>query len=152
MLTSMKKFFKVSRGRSYVAEWAQEIQLPFFTEKAYYINKVGNIYYTRIGVNMSFDQKTQDDRIDNYPYMKECLEKAGYRFSKKDALYVDLKKLLFAQVTSWSLKRFCYIKILKILTMDSKYGLFRSELMLYKRKTFAVLRRLPHSSPVRMTI
>lgn len=148
----MKNFFKVSRGRSYVAEWAQEIQLQFFTEKAYYINKVGNIYYTRIGVNMTFDKKTQNDRINNYPYMKECLEKAGYHFSKKDALFVKLQKLKFEQAVEWSLKRFFLIIILRYAATERKYGFFRTELSFYKRRAFAVLRRLPHTSPLRMNI
>lgn len=148
----MKKFFKVSQGRSYVAEWAQEVQLPLFIEKAYYIHEVGNIYYTRIGVNMTFDLKTKTERINNYPYMRECLEGAGYRFSKKDIHYVNLQKLKYEQLASWSLKRYLLILIVRLLARDSKYGLLNSELMSFKRTIFAVLRRLPHHKPIRMNI
>lgn len=148
----MRQFFKVSRGRSYVAEWAQEVQLPLFTEKAYYIHKLGNIYYTRIGVNMTFDQKTKRERIDNYPYMRECLEGVGYSFSPKDIHYVNLQELKYEQLASWSLKRFLLIQFVKIRARDSKYGLFNSELMSFKRTIFAVLRRLPHHKPIKMNI
>jgi len=148
----MKKYFKVSRDRSYVAEWAQEIQLPFFTEKAYYIHKIGNIYYTRIGVNIGFNKKTLEERVDNFPYMKQCLESVGYKFNKKDARYVELQKLKYEQMVNWSLKRFILISFLDFLAKDRQYGLLHSEFMKRKRIAFAVLRRLPHKKPIKMSI
>lgn len=148
----MRRFFKVSQGRSYVAEWAQEVQLPLFTEKAYYIHEVGNIYYTRIGVNMTFDLKTKKERIDNYPYMRKCLEGAGYSFSPKDIHYVNLQKLKYEQLASWSLKRFLLIQFVKLRARDSKYGLFNPELMSVRRTVFAIMRRLPHHNPIKMNI
>ncbi len=148
----MKKFFPVSKGRSYVAEWAQEIQLPLFTQKAYYINKVGNIYYTRIGVNVSFNKEIIKERVDNFPYMAECLESAGYKISTKDKLYVHLQKLRYEQLVDRSLARFIKIQLYKFRSIDYRYGFFNLEYKSMKRKLFAVLRRLPHRKPLKMTI
>lgn len=148
----LKKYFKVSCGRSYVAEWAQEIQLPFYTEKAYYIHQLGNVYYTRIGVNIGFNKKTLQERVDNFPYMKKCLESAGYKFNPKDVYYVKLQKLRYEQLVDWTLKRFFLIFCLKILSKDRKYGLFSSEIMSVKRITFALLRRIPHKKKLVMNI
>ena len=102
-VASMKLFKNVSCGSSYVAEWAQEVQMPYFTEKAYYINKLGNIYYTRIGVNVHFDSKILKEREDNFPYMEQCLKEMGYTFCEKDAKYIYLQKLKYSLISKWSL-------------------------------------------------
>ncbi|MCM1757432.1 glycosyltransferase family 2 protein, partial [Bacteroides ovatus] len=148
----MKKFFSVSKGRSYVAEWAQEIQLTLFTEKAYYINMVGNVYYTRIGVNIGFNKEILKERADNFPYMAECLEKAGYQLSTKDQHYIKLQKLRYEQIANWSLTNFLKIQLLKHKVTDYRYGFFYLEFKSLKRKLFAVLRRLPHKNPITITI
>lgn len=148
----MKKYFSVSKGRSFVAEWAQEIQLTLFTEKAYYINSIGNIYYTRIGVNISFNKDTLMERADNFPYMAECLTKAGYHLTEKDVFYVNMQKLRYEQLTNWSLSNFFQIQIIKLKAADYKYGYFYMKSRSIKRKLFAVLRRLPHKRPLSMKI
>lgn len=148
----MKRFIKVSRERSYIAEWAQEIQLPFNIEKAYYIHKLGNIYFTRIGVNVSFNQKDLKEREDNFPYMKECLESWGYSLSKKDSAYIALQKLKYSQITKWKFKTFLKIKLLSLSVKDCQYGFIRMEVRSLKRKIFAVLRRMPHWKPLKMEI
>lgn len=148
----MRQYQNVSRGRSYVAEWAQEIQLPFYTEKAYYIPHLGNIYYTGIGVNISFNKRVLEERVDNFPYMKECLEKWGYKFSKKDSRYVELQRLKYSQLANWSFKNFIKIQFLKIIAIDSQYGIVKPRIRRIKRKVFAVLRRLPHSKPITMKL
>lgn len=148
----MKKYFPVNKGRSYVAEWAQEIQLTLFTEKAYYINMVGNIYYTRIGVNVGFNKAILKDRADNFPYMAECLEQAGYHLSLKDINYVQLQKLRYEQIAKWKFLNFIKILVIKHKAADYKYGFFFMEFKSIKRKMFAVLRRLPHKNPISMTI
>lgn len=144
----MKKYQKVNRGRSYIAEWAQEIQLALFTQKAYYIHQLGNIYYTKIGVNVSFNHRILQERVDNFPYMKECLERSGYILSKKDTFYVDLQKLKYSQMANWNLKTFFKIQLLKIFAKDCKYGLVRTEIRSFKRKLFALLIRLPHNKTI----
>lgn len=151
--TSIMKMYKnVSQGRSYIAEWAQEIELPYFTEKAYYIHQIGNIYYTRIGVNVHFDNTILKERADNFPYMKECLEVLGYKFNKKDELYVNLQKLRYKQIANWRFKNYLKIQKTKYCVKDSKYGLIRMEIRSLKRKVFAILRRLPHKEPLKMEI
>lgn len=148
----MKKYQKVSCERSYVAEWAQEIQLALFTEKAYYIHQLGNIYYTRIGVNVSFNHRMLQERVDNFPYMKECLEKWGYTLSKKDSTYVKLQKLKYSQIVNWNLKTFLKIQLLKISAKDCQYGFLRTTMRSFKRKLFALLRRMPHNKPIVMEL
>lgn len=148
----MKKFFPVSKGRSYVAEWAQEIQLTLFTEKAYYINKVGNVYYTRIGVNVTFNKEIIKERVDNFPYMAECLENAGYVLSEKDISYVKLQKMRYEQFVHWSLLRYIRIMLMKCKATDYKYGFLLLKNRTFKRRLFAFLRRMPHTKPIAMTI
>lgn len=150
--TIMKKYHSVSRERSYVAEWAQEIQLALFTDKAYYIHQLGNVYYTQIGVNASFDYKILREREDNFPYLKECIEKWGYTFSKKDILYVKLQKLKYSQIANWNLKTFLKIQFLNMSAKDCQYGLVRTEIRSFKRKLFALLRRIPHNKPIVMEL
>lgn len=151
-ISIMRKFFKVSRGRSYVAEWAQEIQLPLFTEQAYYIHQVGNIYYTRIGVNVTFKKSTLLERVGNFPYMKQCLNDAGYCLSTKDNRYISLQKLRYMQFVSWSLTRWLKIVVLRLTSVHYRYGYVELVVRRYKRRVFAVLTRVPHSKPLSMNI
>lgn len=148
----MKKFFPVSKGRSYVAEWAQEIQLPLFAEKTFYINMVGNIYYTRIGVNIGFNKSIIKERADNFPYMAESLIIAGYQLSEKDKNYVKLQKLKYEQIANWTLKNFFRILCATPKAKDYSYGFWYIEKRSFKRKLFALIRRLPHKVPIKMYI
>ena len=53
----LKKFEKVSEGRSFNAELIQDCQLQLFSEHNYYIPVVGNIYYAQIGISMKLTSK-----------------------------------------------------------------------------------------------
>lgn len=148
----LNKFFRVSKGRSYVAEWAQEIQLQLFSDKSYYIDVVGNIYYTRIGVNVGFNKQIIEERVNNFPYMAECLEKVGYHLSIKDSFYIELQKTLYEQRSKWTFSNFWKSQLLKLKSVDFQYGFVVILRKSLKRKLFAFIRRIPHKNPFSMTI
>lgn len=81
----LKKFFKVSQGRSHVAESAIDRQLQLFSEKNYYIPVVGNKYYSGIGVSTNIAcEKIYLERKRINSYMLERFAEHGYRPSKSD--------------------------------------------------------------------
>ena len=57
----LNKFKKVSMGRSYIAEIAQECQLQLYSKQNYYIEKIGNIYYSKIGVSVNIDKFEEEE-------------------------------------------------------------------------------------------
>lgn len=85
----LKKFFKVSDGRSHIAESAQDRQLQLFCEKSYYIPVVGNIYYSGIGESTSIlrDEIFYERKAINY-FMIEKFADYGYVPSKSDYRYI----------------------------------------------------------------
>lgn len=91
-----KKFEAVSQGRSHIAETAQDRQLQLFSEKSYYINKVGNIYYSEIGVSTKIyeNENLFKERLEIMPYALNFLQKKGYVVNKKDRYLGDYVKSL----------------------------------------------------------
>lgn len=85
----MQKYFKVSQGRSHIAESAIDRQLQLFSEHNYYIPKVGNIYYSGIGVSTNIvNEKTYLERKLINSYMIEQFKNVGYVPSKSDLRYI----------------------------------------------------------------
>lgn len=85
----LKRFFKVSRGRSHIAESAQDRQLQLFTEVNYYIPYIGNIYYTGIGVSTKIvSDDIFNERKQINPYLIQMFADKGYTPSKADLRYI----------------------------------------------------------------
>lgn len=147
----LDKFIKCSKGRSYIAENAQDRQLQVIAEKNYYIPEEGNKYYAHIGVStgMRSNNTILKDRELDRIYTKEILEKLGYVFSKKD-LYI-LKRDTEKRKVYRKSKLIQYLKIwyYSILGFNWRASL---NLHFLKVAVFAILRRLPHKSPITINV
>lgn len=140
----LKKFVKVSQGRSYIAEDAIDKQMPLNTEKSYYIPKVGNIYYASIGVCVNMSNKELNGRVDIFKYSYTFL-KSKNALSKKDEYYMLFKDALLRYKNHKSLKSLAKILKLLILGFVPKYDLHFAVL---QRLLFAIRRRIPHRKPL----
>lgn len=112
----LKKFIKVSSGRSYVAETAQDRQLQLFSEANYYFPKIGNQYYTSIGISTKLVNKERVlERANRMLYLSDFLEKQGYILSEKDksfCKYVRFSEML--KINNSLLNRFkCALMLLR---------------------------------------
>lgn len=142
-ISILRKFKKVSQGRSHIAEDVQDRQLQLYSQKNYYIEKVGNIYYGRIGVSTSIDDGTKKERDKMKEYCLSFLESEGVEFSKKER-----ERLLKGDIIS--IKRNP-----KYLGLDYLFTSFRFyerqfgiRSLKLKHLLFAVLRRIPHKKPI----
>lgn len=151
-LPLVKKLMRVSQGRSYVVEWAQDKQFQLLSEQNYYIPQVGNVYYTRIGVSMHLNETIQREREDTLPYLKECFEKAGYIFNKKDNYYILFQKERWRNYRDKSLGHKWRQLKYNLLSIDYRFGYFDMKRRNIKRIYFALTRRLPHNSPLSITV
>lgn len=142
----MKKFDKVSQGRSYLVETIQDALLQLYTEKNYYINDIGNIYYANIGVSAHLDDDTLKIRQQRRSFAEDFLRTKGVKIrnseiysGKYQQAMIDFK---FYHRLSDILKAIWYF----ILSFDIRYS-FHSDNI--RRYTFAILRRFPHNNPIR---
>lgn len=139
----------VSRGKSHIAESAQDRQLPFFSKRFYYIPQVGNIYYTRIGVSAKIDVETRKEREEIEEYALDFLVKNGYNPNICDCHYV---KLQTEKSRSYRLKSFKH----KLSVLGLWFASFDPHLFLMsikvKRYIFALCTRLPHKKKIKMTV
>lgn len=138
------KYEKVSQGRSYLPESAQDRQLQLFTEKSYYIPYVGNIYYAQIGVNVSFNAKRREEREYVEEYARQFIESHGYKFPKKDLSFFKYKTEVAKSYKDKSFKHKFLIFRLFIKSFDPALGMKQ---LRPKRYLFALFRRLPHKKP-----
>lgn len=80
----LKKFKKVSQGRSYIAENAQDCQMHIYCQKRYYISYVGNIYYAAIGVSSCMSEERFQEHLNTMVYSFNLFEKWGVPIDSKD--------------------------------------------------------------------
>ena len=140
----LKKYIKVSQGRSHIAENAQDRQLQIFTEKSYYIPYIGNIYFTGIGVSSRLSKEVLKEREQIMPYLMSFLDKIGVKLKKKDIIY-------FKYIQSTYHKNWIKTYGLYIASIDLRMGL---RVLKLRRTLFAILRRIPHkkTNPYVITI
>lgn len=146
----LKRFEKVSQGRSHVAETAQEVQIPLNTQKNYYIPFVGNVYYTSIGVST----KTSSDsffgeRQQIVPYALSFLEKKGVKVDPKFAVYNKANLAEKEYHNKRTLKNLLKTVFYKFRSYDHRIGLKSIGFM---QAVFAFRRRLPHSKPITVNV
>lgn len=85
----LNQFFKVSQGRSHIAESAIDRQLQLFCKKNYYIPKIGNIYYSGIGESTKITNSSIFvERKKINPYMIERFAEYEYVPTKSDLRYI----------------------------------------------------------------
>ncbi len=145
----MDKYKKVSQGRSYLPESAQDRQLQLFTEKNYYIPYIGNKYYTQIGVNISFNAQRKIERENVEEYARKFIESHGYKFPQKDIMYFRYRTEIARLYKDNGLKHRLQIIWLFLRTIDPTLGWKQIR---PKRYLFALCRRLPHKKPLSWVI
>lgn len=138
----LTKFNKVSQGRSYIAENAQDAQLHLFVENTYYLPFVGNIYYTGIGVSAQMDEDVLKEHEQTMVYAFEYFNRLGVRIDKYDLALPEYNIAVKRMRQHKSLKSIfsvikCYFKC-----FDPKV---RFQDIQIKKSIFAVIRRFPHS-------
>lgn len=143
----LAKYVKCSQGRSHIAEIAQERQLQLYSEKNYYIPKVGNVYYSRIGESIVVDDEKLAERLKIGPYTMEILLNCGAELDKKDVICLTKarpahEKMIYRMGVISFIRSFYY----SIICRDAKIK-YTSNI---KKYLFALRRRLPHSSAVQM--
>ena len=146
----LRMFEKVSRGRSYEAEGAQDRMLQLFSEKNYYIPFVGNIYYTGVGVNRQLSESDIEEVFDKgVIYNREVLERLGYRFNKKDLYYM----LYYIEKNKFIHNRsFAHFSKAIGLYYKAYDWTFKLENFRFPIYLFAIKRRLPHSKPINLVV
>lgn len=142
----LKKFKKVSQGRSHIAEDAQDRQLQIFSEKNYYIPYVGNIYYAYVGISTHVDDNVLKERNLIRPYAFKLFEEWGVSMDKKDRFY----SLVYFPVFNSVLFKPTFYNVIKLVVLylkcyDSKIGLKAINIRSF---VFAIRRRLPHKKPL----
>lgn len=142
------QYKKVSQGRSHIAEDAMDRQLQVFSEKNYYIPKVGNIYYASIGVSAHMSDETMRERAMIRPYAIQLFESWGVQFSKKDKIYsLEYFPAFEKMVHNPTLGSILQAVYLRIKSWDRTIKPNTVEL---RSIIFAIRRRLPHKKPIHM--
>lgn len=143
----LEKFHKVSQGRSHIAENAQDRQLQAFAETNYYIPKVGNVYYSAIGISVHLTEEMKYERMQIWPYSIKCFEEQGIDLSKSDLMFIK-HRMAYQEYTFWGKKKKALISIwYYIKSFDLK--LFWSSDQI-RGWFFAIRRRLPHKRAINM--
>lgn len=141
----LRKHIAVSQGRSFIVENAIDAQLHIFTEKAYYINKVGNIYYSAVGVSRSISDARALEHEQTMFYAFDFFRKIGVEIDDKDALLpnYNIAEKHFRRNQSFS----NFYKLLKayIACYDKQVGIKSLHL---HRMLFRIVRKLPHKKNI----
>ena len=134
----LKRYIHVSKGRSYIAEDAQDRLLQACTETNFYIPYVGNVYYARIGVSNSFSRSIKKEREGRMLYLKDTLTRLGVQLDNKDKAYIDYMtyNLMGKNVAG----KVYWLRSIELPLLFSFKKL--------RRYIFAAKIRLPHHSPI----
>lgn len=145
----VRQYVQVSRGKSHVAESAQDRQLQLFSEKSYYIPRVGNKYYARIGVSSNMNNLILHDRENIEPYCRQVLIENGYQFKRQDIAYIHFKHEIAKRYRTKSILHMFKILWLRLISFD--ISIIYRELRI-KRFVFALMMRMPHRSKINMSV
>ena len=149
-INTMKMYKKVSQGRSHIAETAIDIQLSLFSEKFYYIPKVGNIYYANVGISRSTSSDAFfAERQEITPYALAFLKKQNKEIEPIYNRFVEANIAEKAFLHKRSLKNLVKAITLKLRSYDCRIGL---KSIGFKQTLFSFQRRLPHKHPIVMHI
>lgn len=137
----LDRFVNVSKGKSHIAESAQDIQLQLFTQKAYYIPAVGNVYYSRIGVSYNMSRELLAERKGIPRYAMQVLIENGYVPTSSDLNYVEFYTIS-RQNSKLSLPIFLWLKAYTFVRSRTFHFSHLSKKV--KRILFAIYIRLPY--------
>lgn len=138
-------YISVSRGRSYVAENAQDCQVHIFSDSTYYISGIGNIYYASIGVSSHMSKERIQEHEQTMVYAFQFIKSLGIELDKNDLelpFYNIYRKrfLRNKNLRNFTKMAMAYIKCFDfavcIRSVDTRRLLFR------------LIRRLPHRTPL----
>ena len=142
----LRSFQKCSKGRSYIVENAQDGQLHFFTEKAYYIPVVGNIYYCGIGVSSTM--MADERRLEHENTMAYAFEFFGSlgevfspRYSRLPQYNISVKRFHYKPSAG------SYVRVILAYFRSFEWSISPKKLDI-RHFLFKVLRRLPHKKPI----
>ena len=141
----LNRFIKVSQGRSYVAESAQDRQIQMFSKKSYYIPCVANIYYANIGVSGHMKESDRAERQAVEEYAMQIAQKEGFSINDVDKRYAKYRVFFFAFLREKRLGNFLKMIWWFIISIDPELGKYNFS---FKRSMFAVARRIPHKKPI----
>lgn len=144
----LKKYQKVSRGRSYAVEEVQDRLRQLNTDKAYYIPAINAVYHAGIGVSKSMSRTEKEGRRDIFKFAYDYLSKTG-KLKKKDGYYYLYKDAKLQYQYEKNLKRLVEVVYYRCKSLIIRYDYNYSKI---KRIVFAIKRRLPHSKPIMMNI
>lgn len=141
----LKKFDKVSQGRSHVVEMMQDALLQLYTEKNYYLDGIGNIYYANIGVSAHLDEETLKVRQQIRPFAESFLLSKGIKIRQSDKYFGQYQRAMimfrFYHKPTSLLKAIWY----HILSFDLRYSFIGEN---SRHIIFAIVRRIPHKKPI----
>lgn len=141
----LKQFIKVSQGRSYIAENAQDCQIHIFSDSAYYLPEVGNIYYANIGVSASMSAERAKEHEGTMVYAFNFFKSIGIYIDSKDIALPDYniaRKHFIADKTIRNYFRMvnAYFRCFDITVSFKSIDI--------RRFMFRIVRRLPHNKPL----
>ena len=143
----LKKFVRISEGKSYAVESAQDMQIQMIAQKNYYLDRVGNVYYARIGVCVGKKVDASPERLSSMEYVRIAMHRLGRSISNKDMWYMKFREA----TTSGNRPHYNKFQLLIIWVRAFYYKQYiRSSFV--KRYIFALMRRMPHSSPISMSV
>lgn len=143
----LDKFQKVSQGKSHIAENAQDRQLQLFSEKNYYIPKVGNVYYSSIGISVHLTEELKKERMQIWPYSVKCFKELGVELNKKDLLFIK-HRITYQEYIYWGNKKSALLSLWYYLR-SFDWKIFRASDSI-RGVVFAVRRRSPHKHIINM--
>lgn len=140
----LHRFERISQGKSFIVEDAQDRQLQVYSEHNYYIPAIGNVYYARIGVGVNSSNSVQYGRSDVFRFSYNFYMGKGM-LSKRDAYFLLYRDVQLHYLEKKSFALFCKLIYyhLKSIIWKFDYGRFQIQ-----RVFFAIRRRLPHKQPL----
>ena len=142
----LRKFQKVSQGRSYIAEVIQDRQLQVFTKTNYYIPQVGNTYYSYVGVSAGLGNSHFEERQGMMDYYLDFLQRNNIIVPELDKKYVKCFNAFSGFLHEKTAKNFIRFIALYTKSCTPQWG---DGLFSIRHLVFALLRRLPHNNPLK---
>ena len=142
----LKCFQECSKGRSFISENAQDGQLHFFTEKAYYIPQIGNIYYSGIGVSsamMSDERRLEHENtmVYAFEFFKNLGEFFTPSYSRLPQYNIAIKRFR----NHHTIRNFLYVVKTYFASFDFNISFRDIDI---RRFIFRIKRHLYHSKPI----
>lgn len=143
----LHQFDKVSAGRSHKAELAQDRQLQLCSKNNYYISRIGNIYYSSIGISTQIqNEELYKDRLDIWPYMIQYFDQKNIHLKKADINYgkfnIAIKKFRHCKTLASFLNVIYSFIISRDMSLPNGNG--------FRHFIFAIRRRIPHKKAICM--